>query len=112
MADLESIASNTLSRTTVSPEQLLQEVAALGPRWAIAGAELRCELRGAPMTKCGEAAAYASVLADEMDHHPRIVLEYAGMTLTINTHDVQAITVTDLVYAARLERWLRANGWA
>jgi pterin-4a-carbinolamine dehydratase len=46
-----------------------------------------------------------------MDHHPRIVLEYAGMTLSIHTHDAKAITVTDLVYAARLERWLRANGW-
>jgi pterin-4a-carbinolamine dehydratase len=112
VADLESIASNTLSRSTVADEQLRQEVAALGPRWTIDGMDLRCELRGAAMTKCGEAAAYAAVLADEMDHHPRILIEYAGMLLTIHTHDAAGITVTDLVYAARFERWLRANGWA
>ncbi|HEY5948798.1 MAG TPA: 4a-hydroxytetrahydrobiopterin dehydratase [Kofleriaceae bacterium] len=112
MADLESIASNTLSRTTLAEDQLRQEVAALGPRWTVEGIDLRCDLRGAAMTKCGEAAAYASVLADEMDHHPRILLEYAGMTLTVHTHDKMAITVTDLVYAARFERWLRQNGWA
>lgn len=112
MADLESIASNTLSRSALPVEQLQQEVAALGPRWAIAGRELRCELRGVPMARCGEAAAYATALADEMDHHPRIVLEYTGLTLTIYTHDKQAITVTDLVYAARFEKWLRINGWA
>lgn len=112
MADLDSIASNTISRSLIAEDQLQQEVAALGPRWSIAGTELRCELRGAPMARCGQAAAYAAALADEMDHHPRIVLEYAGLTLTIHTHDKSAITVTDLVYAARFEKWLRENSWA
>jgi pterin-4a-carbinolamine dehydratase len=112
MADLESLASNTLSRSALEPTQLQQEVAALGPRWAIAGNELRCELRGEPMAKYGEAAAFASQLADEMDHHPRIELAYGGMNLMIHTHDKNAITITDLVYAARLERWLRGNGWS
>jgi pterin-4a-carbinolamine dehydratase len=111
MADLDSLASNTLSKSKLNTEQLHQEVAALGSRWAIAGIDLRCELRGASMTKCGEAAAYAAKLADEMDHHPRIVMEYPGTTLTIHTHDANAVTVMDLVYAARFERWLRANGW-
>jgi pterin-4a-carbinolamine dehydratase len=111
VADLDSLASNTLSRTPVNDEQLRLEVAALGARWTIKGPDLECALRGAAMTKCGEAAAYAAVLADEMDHHPRVVMEYGGTTLTIHTHDAKAITITDLVYAARFERWLRANGW-
>lgn len=112
MADLDSLASNTVGRTKLTPEQLQQEVTALGSRWAVAGTELRCELRGATMTKCSEAAAYAASLADEMDHHPRIVMEYGGTTLTIHTHDQNAITTVDLVYAARFERWLRTHGWA
>ena len=112
MADLDSLASNTVSRSQVTEEQLRQEVAALGTRWSSEGIDLKCELRGAVMAKCGEAAAYAAKLADEMEHHPRIVLEYAGMVLTIHTHDKNAITVMDLVYAARFERWLRSNGWA
>ena len=111
MVDLDSLASNTLSRTVLTQDQLQQEVAALGPRWIIEGSELRLDLRGQTMAKCGAAAAYASQLADELEHHPRIVLEYAGMTLTLHTHDQNAITVLDLVYAARFERWLRTNGW-
>jgi len=111
MADLDSLASNTLSRSTLGPDQLAQEVAALGPRWSIAGPDLRCDLVGATMTKCGEAAAYAAKLADEMEHHPRIIMEYGGTALLIHTHDANAITVMDLVYAARFERWLRSNGW-
>ena len=63
------------------------------------------------MAKCGVAVAYAAKLADEMDHHPNIAMSYPGTTLTIHTHDKKAITVIDLVYAARLERWLRENGW-
>jgi pterin-4a-carbinolamine dehydratase len=112
VADLESIASNTLSRSMVQEDQLRQEVALLGARWRIDGIDLRCELKGATMSKCGEAAAYAATLADEMDHHPRILLEYQGMLLMIHTHDAKGITVTDLVYAAHFERWLRQNGWA
>ena len=62
------------------------------------------------MTANAPIVAYAAALADELDHHPTIVLEYAGITLTIHTHDAKAITVLDVVYAARLEKWLRANG--
>ena len=63
------------------------------------------------MAKTGEVAAAAGMLADELDHHPRIVVEYRKLVLAISTHDAHAITVMDLVYAARLEQWLRANGW-
>ncbi|HUS27409.1 MAG TPA: 4a-hydroxytetrahydrobiopterin dehydratase [Kofleriaceae bacterium] len=112
MADnLDALASNTVSRSVLSEEQLRKEVAALGARWSIDGENLKLRLEGAPMAKYGAAAAHAATLADEMDHHPTIVLEYAAMTLTIHTHDKKAITLLDLVYAARLERWLRTAGW-
>jgi pterin-4a-carbinolamine dehydratase len=91
--------------------KLVREVAALGARWSIADNQLRLSLRG-PMTRTGEVAAFAGKLADEMDHHPTIVIEYAGLTLSINTHDKQAITELDLQYCTRLESWLRDNGWS
>jgi pterin-4a-carbinolamine dehydratase len=59
------------------------------------------------MTVTGKIAALAGALADELDRHPRIVLEYAGLTLSLHTHDAQAITTLDLIYAARLEQLLR-----
>jgi 4a-hydroxytetrahydrobiopterin dehydratase len=112
MADkLEQLASNTLGKSQVTPDQLRQEVDGLGARWSVDGPDLKLELKGAPMAKYGAVAAHASVLADEMDHHPTIVLEYGGLTLKIHTHDKGGITLLDLVYAARLERWLRAAGW-
>lgn len=107
-ADLDRLAANT-GRTALG-DGAAAAIAPLGARWSIAGGELQLTLRGA-MTRTGAVAAQAGALADELDHHPRIVLEYAGLTLAIHTHDRNAITTLDLAYAARLERWLRANGW-
>lgn len=108
--ELDALANHTTARSSVSTDEMATELAALGSRWKVVKPDLRLELKG-PMTKTGAVAAFAGQLADEMDHHPTITLEYAGLTLSIHTHDKAAITVLDLVYAARLEQWLRANGW-
>src|SRR5262249_11132542 len=109
--NLDELASHTVSRSQLDKKQIDEEVRELGSRWSVDGVDLKLRLEGQPMSKCGAAVAYATSLADEMEHHPKIVMEYPGTTLTIHTHDKNAITVIDLVYAARLERWLRENGW-
>lgn len=110
--ELDDLANHTVStRSNLTPHEVTTELAALGERWSIDGPDLRLDLKGS-MTKTGAVAAHIGVLADELDHHPSISLEYAGLVLKIHTHDKQAITVLDLVFAARLEQWLRANGWA
>jgi pterin-4a-carbinolamine dehydratase len=110
--ELEEIANHTVTtRSNLTPHEVTSEIEVLGARWTIDGLDLRLDLKG-PMAKTGAVAAHAGALADELDHHPSISLEYAGLVLKIHTHDKQAITVLDLVYAARLEQWLRSNGWA
>jgi pterin-4a-carbinolamine dehydratase len=109
-SNLDAIATLTVSRDGLRPEDLSHELALLGAHWSIEANELCLALAG-PMAKTGAVAAAAGVLADELDHHPKIVVEYGKLRLAISTHDAQAITVMDLVYAARLEQWLRANGW-
>jgi len=109
--DLDALASNTIG-PNVSKDEIAKQVVQLGARWSVDGLDLKLVLAGAKgMASCGDAVAYATKLADEMDHHPDIVMAYPGTTLKIHTHDKKAITLLDLVYAARLERWLRANGW-
>jgi pterin-4a-carbinolamine dehydratase len=109
--DLEALAVQPIRRSALVADEMARAVAVLGPRWSVADPDLQLALAG-PMTRTGAVAAYAGALADELDHHPRIVIEYAGLTLTIHTHTARALTALDLVYAARLEQWLRANGWA
>jgi 4a-hydroxytetrahydrobiopterin dehydratase len=110
--DLDSLSAQTISKSTLSDAQIREQVAALGPRWSIDGENLKLELKGPTgMAKAGAAVAHATQIADEMDHHPTIHMEYPGTTLTIHTHDKKAITMIDFVFAARVEGWLRRNGW-
>jgi pterin-4a-carbinolamine dehydratase len=110
--DLDALASNTISKSTMTQEQLRDQVVALGSRWSIEGPDLVLTLAGQKgMEKCGEAVAYATKLADEMDHHPSIAMEYPKTTMRIHTHDKKAITLLDFVWAARVERWLRDQAW-
>jgi pterin-4a-carbinolamine dehydratase len=106
---LRKLATQAVSRE-VLPGEMGRELKSLGPRWSVSGGQLRLELRG-PMARTGAVAAYAGALADELEHHPTMAIEYAGLGLAIYTHDANAITLLDMVYAARLEQWLRANGW-
>lgn len=111
-ADLEDLANVTVgSRSALTPREVTNELTTLGDRWSVDGPDLRLDLKG-PMKRTGAAAAQAGALADELDHHPSLTLEHAGLTLRIHTHDKHAITVLDFIYAARLEQWLRANGWS
>lgn len=110
--ELQELANHTVNaRSQLTPHELTNELATLGKRWSVEGPDLRLDLEGA-MARTGAVVAHAGALADELDHHPSIQLEYAGLVLKIHTHDKHAITVLDLVYAARLEQWLRSNGWA
>ena len=108
--DLDDLAARPIARTRLDAAALAADLAVLGARWAVAGDDLRLELTG-PMRRTGAVTAYAGALADQLDHHPTITLAYAGLTLAIHTHDAHAITTLDLVYAARLEQWLRTNAW-
>lgn len=107
--DLDTLASRKHERRPLSADELAPDVATLGARWSVAEGALRLHIPAKGMKRTGEIAAYAGALADELDHHPTIVIEYPGLTLTIHTHDVGGITGTDLVFAARLEQWLRAS---
>jgi len=108
--DLQEVAAHTVSRDAIDSNQHAAELEALGARWTIVDKQLQLSLK-ATMTQTGKVAAIAGALADELDHHPTIYLEYEGMTLSIHTHDKHAITIMDLVFAARLEKWLRENGF-
>ena len=109
--DLEAIANYTLGRKKLDAGTISGEVAALGPKWSVVGDELRLDLPVKPMSAAAEVVGEAAAIADDLDHHPTITVEYAGVKLQINTHDVGGLTMTDLIYAARLERWLRKQGY-
>jgi hypothetical protein len=57
------------------------------------------------MTKLAEVATVAASIADEMDLQPQMSIRAPTLRLLLTG----TTTVSDLVYAARLEQWLREH---
>jgi pterin-4a-carbinolamine dehydratase/regulator of RNase E activity RraB len=107
---LAVLADRPRSAEVVDAIDLTRYVRLLGTRWSLADGQLCLALRLDGMADGGAIAAYAAKLADEVDHHPEIRLSYGAFELRISTHDADALTMLDLGFAARLERWLREGG--
>ncbi|HWO23480.1 MAG TPA: hypothetical protein VNO30_32285 [Kofleriaceae bacterium] len=107
---VDDMSTNQISSDGIPPEDLARELDALGPRWSTADGGLHLTVPG-PMSLTGVAVAFIGTLADELEHYPRIVLERDAMTLSIRSDGAESVTIIDLVFAARVEQWLRGNGW-
>jgi len=105
-AALTTLGNQAIHRRPLGDDALGEVLAVLGPRWSVVGSDLVLTLAG-KMTETTRTAAFAGALADELDHHPSIKIEYAGLVLAIHTHDANAITGLDATYAARVESFLR-----
>jgi serine/threonine protein kinase len=106
-AAIDTISDQTVSRVQIPAAELAREVQQLGKRWTLDGTNLVAEIYSREMKKLVEALAAAAAIADEMDQQPRIAIDVPRLRLTIP----KATAVVDLVFAARVEAWLRDNGW-
>jgi pterin-4a-carbinolamine dehydratase len=97
----------TVSRTQLSSGELLREVKALGKRWSLEHGDLHLDVYSRQMAKLASVIGGIAAISDEMEHFPKVQLAHPRLRVTIPT----AMTVVDLVFAARVEAWLRDNGW-
>jgi serine/threonine-protein kinase len=104
-AGLRPVTDRTVSRHLVDRVQLFREIQQLGKRWRTDGKDLLLEVHNREMAKLAEVATVAASIADEMDHPPQMAIRIPTLRLTLSG----PTTVTDLVFAARLEQWLREH---
>lgn len=102
---MKPVAERTVSRQLVDRVQLIREVAQLGKRWRIDGQDVVLEVHSREMSKLADVATVAASIADDMDRHPQLSMRIPTLRLTLGGPS----TATDLVYAARLEQWLREH---
>jgi eukaryotic-like serine/threonine-protein kinase len=105
--EIADISDKTVSRSRLTPTELAREVKQLGRRWTLAGEELVLELHDRQLTKLADVVANAARIADEMEIQPRFAIEYPRLCMVLPN----AGNVVELVYAARIEQWLREHGW-
>jgi serine/threonine-protein kinase len=104
---IDKLSDQTVSRTQLPAAELAREVLQLGKRWTLADTDLVVDIYSREMKKLAQAFTAAAEIADEMDQQPRVSIEFPRLRLTIP----KATAVVDLVFAARVEAWLRDNGW-
>ena len=44
-----------------------------------------------------------ATIADEMDHHPDILVRYTKVRLALSSHDAEGVTMRDLALAERID---------
>jgi pterin-4a-carbinolamine dehydratase len=104
---IANLSDQTVSRTQLSSGELAREVKALGKRWSLVHGDLLLDIYSRQMVKLGAVIGGIAAIADEMEHHPKLEVAFPHLRMTLPT----AMTVVDLVFAARVEAWLRDNGW-
>ena len=107
VAAIADLSDQTVSRTLLSPGELAREVKALGKRWSLVNDDLVLDVHSRQMVKLASVINGIALIADEMEHPPQVSVAFPHLRVTIP----KAMTVVDLVFAARVEAWLRDNGW-
>jgi serine/threonine protein kinase len=105
--EIADISDQTVSKSHLDRADLEREVAQLGRRWSLDGGGLALDLHDRRFTMLADVVAETGQIADEMELQPRITIEYPHLRLTIG----DAASVVVLVFAARVEQWLREHGW-
>ena len=82
----------------LGPEQIETNMVGL-PQWSLNGDSLQRTLRFADFVGSMAFVQRVADLAEEMRHHPDIMIRYDKVTLTLTTHDAGGLTEKDFTFA-------------
>jgi 4a-hydroxytetrahydrobiopterin dehydratase len=88
--------------TLLSEEAVSERLRRL-PRWERAGAAIRRRLEFPGFPAAVAFVNRVAEVAEALDHHPDILIEYRRVTLTSWSHDQGGLTERDFRLAARLD---------
>ena len=88
--------------STLSHDEIRKRLASL-TGWERAGREIR-KVYTFPDFKASMAFVNrVAALADTMDHHPDILINYSRVTLTLSSHDAGGLTERDFRLAGQID---------
>ncbi|WP_404353670.1 4a-hydroxytetrahydrobiopterin dehydratase [Exiguobacterium aurantiacum] len=71
--------------------------------WDVVEGELQKTYRLETFSEAIQFVHLVADLAESLDHHPNILIEYRNVTLTVSTHDEGGITEKDIMLAKGCE---------
>lgn len=91
--------------------EILEKLNAI-PAWLRDGDEIQRKLRFPDFKAAIEFVNRAAGLAEGMDHHPDILIQYNRVTLSLSTHSAGGLTVMDFELAKRIDAIAGPGGTA
>lgn len=88
--------------TTLSDDETRKRLAAL-PGWERVGHEIRKVYTFSDFKGSLAFVNRVAALADKMDHHPDILINYSRVTLTLTSHDAGGLTERDFRLAGQID---------
>ncbi|MHC4414510.1 MAG: 4a-hydroxytetrahydrobiopterin dehydratase [Planctomycetota bacterium] len=82
----------------LSPDQIEEKLAEL-PQWSLNGELLQRTFRFDDFVGAMAFVRRIADLAEQIQHHPDIMIRYNKVTLTLTTHDVGGLTEQDFSFA-------------
>ncbi len=82
----------------LSPEQVQSGMAEV-PEWSLNGDALQRTFRFDDFHGSMGFVTRVAELAEQMQHHPDIMIRYNKVTLTLTTHDARGLTERDFAFA-------------
>lgn len=72
--------------------------------WEVVPATIRRTYRTGSLAEGLDLARRIGEVADEVNHHPDLLITYPSVTVTLTTHDAGGITELDVDLAGRIDR--------
>ncbi len=92
----------------LNPEQVKANLGDL-PQWSLNGDSLQRTFRFESFAASMAFANRVAELADQMQHHPDIMIRFNKVTLTLTTHDAAWLTERDFSFATATDGCLPAT---
>ena len=86
----------------VSNHEIARRLASL-PGWELAGKEIRRVYTFSDFKGSMAFVNRVAGLAEAMDHHPDVLINYSKVTLTLTSHDAGGLTERDLRLASQID---------
>ena len=90
------------SRKKLTEDEIVQQLTELSG-WTFVGGKLRREFATGSFVKGVQFVMKIGDIAENLNHHPDIVLTYPRVVVEILTHDVGGITEIDFELARRID---------
>jgi 4a-hydroxytetrahydrobiopterin dehydratase len=86
----------------LSSDEVRQQLETL-TGWEVAGAQIRKRYAFGGFKEAMTFVNHVAARAEEMDHHPEILVDYDKVTLTSTSHDLGGLTRRDFALAQRID---------